>query len=109
MINISNLRPNSTADGNLEGLKPNHEQLISAVLLSKRNSWDSDVVDDDVPPPLPTTSPPKLSPDSTLTWNKNERTPLNLGKYKISDYNFFNFFQNVFQEQNYLKYGVKSH
>jgi hypothetical protein len=38
-------------------------------------------VSDDIPPPLPTTSPPKLSPDSTLTWNKKERTPLNLGKY----------------------------
>jgi len=42
--------------------------------------------DEDIPPPLPTTSPPKLSPDSTLTWNKKERTPLNLGKYHLSDY-----------------------
>ena len=57
---------------------------------------DSDVVDDDIPPPLPTTSPPKLSPDSTLTWNKTERTPLNLGKYNLSDY-----FKNMFSRNKY--------
>ena len=57
-----------------------HEQLLSQALLAKMDRRDSSGADDDVPPPLPTTSPPKLSPDNTLTWNQKERSPLNLGK-----------------------------
>lgn len=72
--------PNFNIEGNLENLSPKHEQLLSAVLVAKMDRRDSsEVGDDDVPPPLPTTSPPKLSPDSTLTWNQKDRVPLNLG------------------------------
>ena len=73
--------PNFNIEGNLENLSPKHEQLLSAALVAKMDRRDSsEIGDDDVPPPLPTTSPPKLSPDSTLTWNQKDRMPLNLGK-----------------------------
>ena len=57
-----------------------HGDLLSAMLLARVDRRDSDGGDsDDVPPPLPTTSPPKLSPDSTLTWDHKERMQLKLG------------------------------
>ena len=91
-------RPNSSFDRNIEhlgsdiyGTDPEHssqtsstntEQLLSVALVAEIDRRDSEGGDsDDVPPPLPSTSPPKLSPDSTLTWNHKERTPLKLGKY----------------------------
>ena len=91
-------RPNSAFDRNIEHLnsdiygtdpehcsqtsRTNQEQLLSVALVAEIDRRDSEGGDsDDVPPPLPSTSPPKLSPDSTLTWNHKERTPLKLGKY----------------------------
>ena len=56
-----------------------HGDLLSAMLLARVDRRDSDGGDSDVPPPLPTTSPPKLSPDSTLTWDHKERMQLKLG------------------------------
>ena len=53
------------------------------MLLARVDRRDSDGGDsDDVPPPLPTTSPPKLSPDSTLTWDHKERMQLKLGNFE---------------------------
>ena len=62
-----------------------HGDLLSAMLLARVDRRDSDGGDsDDVPPPLPTTSPPKLSPDSTLTWDHKERMQLKLGNFHPS-------------------------
>ena len=81
LILFLSFSPNYSIDGNLENLSSKHEQLISSALIANMDRRDSsEVGDDDIPPPLPTTSPPKLSPDSTLTWNQQDRIPLNLGK-----------------------------
>jgi hypothetical protein len=84
---------NLTSDGNEEnldstsynkvhqhspGMSSKHESLLSSVLVPKINRINTEVTDDDVPPPLPTTSPPKLTPESTLTWKHKERMPLKL-------------------------------
>ena len=68
------------------GMSSKHESLLSSVLVPKINKINTEVTDDDIPPPLPTTSPPKLTPESTLTWKHKERIPLKLGNYKSSYY-----------------------
>ena len=62
-------------------LTMSQNEQLSCNLAPKCDKLYIDGTDDDIPPPLPTTSPPKLSPESTLTLKYKERVPLNLGKY----------------------------
>ena len=85
-----------------------HGDLLSAMLLARVDRRDSDGGDsDDVPPPLPTTSPPKLSPDSTLTWDHKERMQLKLGNFQRSYYKLYSMF-SFYKILYFRKYFVFS-